>query len=338
MTRIESIFTVLWKKMKILLFPKEKKKNGKLSSMYLSFHTEITCIDRLEDYYQLDKVIGRGEFAKVRLAYCLVTGDQKKVAIKFIPFLDSHSMSIEMMNNNVSSTLYCSHSSDAIKSKHPNSREREKLKGERRETLISNREIEIIREIHHPNIIKLDKIFKLPDSIALVLQLAEGGELFDHVKLKKRLSEEETKMFMKQICNAVMYLHDRGIVHRDLKLENILLNKEKNQIFLSDFGFAIKIEENKRMEKISLNDKKGKYYHYENDYNDNDFITNDRNDNDSNGRGSGNSGIGNSLLKTACGSPCYAAPELVSSSQNGRVRIKCMKYSFFPSFLFLFYI
>lgn len=68
-------------------------------------------------------------------------------------------------------------------------------------------------------------------------ELCSGGELYDYLVEKGRLSEEETRIIFGQLCLAMGYIHDKGVVHRDLKLENVLLD-ERCRVKLSDFGFT----------------------------------------------------------------------------------------------------
>ena len=70
-----------------------------------------------------------------------------------------------------------------------------------------------------------------------MLQLCKGSDLKEYINKYKKLSEEKAKKIFLQILNAVSYCHDQGIFHRDLKLENIMINKEE-EIKLIDFGFA----------------------------------------------------------------------------------------------------
>lgn len=80
------------------------------------------------------------------------------------------------------------------------------------------REISILARLSHPNIIQLIRVLRLPDQLALVMEYARGGELFEYVQSKGYLQEGEVRIIMCQIIRAVDYLHKNNIVHRDLKL------------------------------------------------------------------------------------------------------------------------
>ena len=99
------------------------------------------------------------------------------------------------------------------------------------------REIHHHRQLHHPHITQLYEVIASENSIWLVTELCSGGELFDYLTEKGRLSEQETRRIFGQLCLAVNHLHEKGIVHRDLKLENVLLD-ERCRVKLGDFGFA----------------------------------------------------------------------------------------------------
>lgn len=85
------------------------------------------------------------------------------------------------------------------------------------------------------------EVIATESSIWLVTELCCGGELFDYLVEKGRLAEDETKTLFGQLCLAVAYLHESGIVHRDLKLENVLLD-ERCRVKLGDFGFTREFE------------------------------------------------------------------------------------------------
>ncbi|KAF9970578.1 Protein kinase [Actinomortierella ambigua] len=123
------------------------------------------------------------------------------------------------------------------------------------------REIQYLKLLRHPHIIKLYEVISTPTSIYMVIEYA-GGELFNHIVEKTRLSEDEARRFFQQIVCAVEYCHRHKIVHRDLKPENLLLDPSMN-VKIGDFGLS-------------------------NIMTDGDF------------------------LKTSCGSPNYAAPEVIS--------------------------
>ncbi|NXX30396.1 DAPK3 kinase, partial [Nicator chloris] len=108
------------------------------------------------------------------------------------------------------------------------------------------REVTILQQVLHTNIIKLHDIYENKTDVVLILELVSGGELFDFLAQKESLSEEEATRFIKQILDGVNYLHSKKIAHFDLKPENIML-LDKNipipHIKLIDFGLAHKIED-----------------------------------------------------------------------------------------------
>ncbi|XP_044131336.1 serine/threonine-protein kinase Chk2 isoform X1 [Bufo gargarizans] len=98
-------------------------------------------------------------------------------------------------------------------------------------------EIEILKKTSHPCLIKIEDFIDSDDYFYIVLELMEGGELFEKVA-KSRLKESTVKLYFYQIVTAVQYLHDNGIIHRDLKLENVLLSSVNEEccIKITDFG------------------------------------------------------------------------------------------------------
>ncbi|XP_072765256.1 maternal embryonic leucine zipper kinase isoform X2 [Anoplolepis gracilipes] len=174
----------------------------------------------LKGLYELEKTIGSGGFAKVKLATHVATGE--KVAIKI------------MEKTTLGEDL-----------------PRVKL------------EVEALKTLLHKHICKLYQVIETESHYFMVLEYCSGGELFDHIVEKNKLSETESRRFFCQIVSAVVYMHNLGYAHRDLKPENVLLDKEEN-LKLIDFGLCAK-------------PKMGMQAH----------------------------------LYTSCGSPTYAAPELI---------------------------
>jgi 5'-AMP-activated protein kinase catalytic alpha subunit len=125
-----------------------------------------------------------------------------------------------------------------------------------------SREINILHLCTHPHIIRLYEVIDTPTDIFLVNEYVSGGELFDFIVSKGRLSADEARNFFHQIISGVEYCHFQKIVHRDLKPENLLLDSNCN-LKIADFGLS-------------------------NIMRDGDF------------------------LRTSCGSPNYAAPEVIS--------------------------
>ncbi|XP_074670200.1 death-associated protein kinase 2-like isoform X1 [Strix aluco] len=108
------------------------------------------------------------------------------------------------------------------------------------------REVAILRQLDHPNIMRLHDLFASRAEMVLVLELIGGGELFDFIAAKEMLSEEEAIEFLGQILHGVQYLHARHIAHFDLKPENIMLQEKdvpKPQIKIIDFGLAQHLED-----------------------------------------------------------------------------------------------
>ncbi|PVU99796.1 hypothetical protein BB559_000399 [Furculomyces boomerangus] len=128
------------------------------------------------------------------------------------------------------------------------------------------REITSLRKVNHQNIVKLYDIIESENHIGLVLEYACGGELFEYIMKHQSLKDSEACRLFAQLVLAVSHLHLNKIVHRDLKLENLLLDSKRN-IKVTDFGFANHFDE-----------------------------------------------VHGELMITSCGSPCYAAPELVVSN------------------------
>ena len=127
------------------------------------------------------------------------------------------------------------------------------------------REIEVLKRLHHANIIQLYSVINTNYTIYIIQEYASGKELFNYITSKKRLDDKEACKYFQQIISGIEYIHKLQIAHRDIKPENMLLTSSKD-IKIVDFG-------------LSNTYKKG------------------------------------GLLSTACGSPCYAAPEMLSGKK-----------------------
>ena len=102
------------------------------------------------------------------------------------------------------------------------------------------REIEILKKLDHPNIVKMFEVIETPKQLHLVLEFVPGGSLGAFLKKKpgRRLEETECKSIFRQMVRAVEYIHEQKVTHRDLKLENLLMDNEKDLVKVIDFGFS----------------------------------------------------------------------------------------------------
>lgn len=158
------------------------------------------------------------------------------------------------------------------------------------------REIAILRVISHPNIVRLHEMVETDRHIGIILEYASGGELFDYILNHRYLKDNAARRLFAQLVSGVGYLHKKGIVHRDLKLENLLLDRNRN-IIITDFGFA---------NTFNPGDELGDEIEY--NLSSKEYVKSMELDQllaDGHRRGD--------LMQTSCGSPCYAAPELVVS-------------------------
>ena len=105
------------------------------------------------------------------------------------------------------------------------------------------REFDMLSKFNHPNVILVTEIFESTDSYYSVMEFCEGGELFNYIVKKRRLTEKESAFFYFQIINGLEYIHSLGIVHRDLKPENLLLTKD-HLLKIIDFGLSNYFVEN----------------------------------------------------------------------------------------------
>ncbi|XP_075977528.1 ovarian-specific serine/threonine-protein kinase loki [Anticarsia gemmatalis] len=101
-------------------------------------------------------------------------------------------------------------------------------------------EINIMKAVRHPCIISTEEVFDSRDAVYIVLELMQGGELFDRITKQGHLTEQLTRFLFRQMVLAVKYLHSQGITHRDLKPENVLLESKEDDtvVKITDFGLS----------------------------------------------------------------------------------------------------
>jgi len=174
-------------------------------------------------FYDIEKTIGKGNFAVVKLGRHRITKSQ--VAIKIID-------KSRLDDNNI---------------------------------IKMRREVEIMKFLRHQHILKLYQVMETQNMMYIVTEYAPNGEMFAHIDKTGRLSEEEARRVFCQILSAVDYSHQRHVVHRDIKTENLLLDENLN-VKIADFGFG-------------------------------NFFQDDN------------------LLKSSCGTPQYAAPEIFEGKE-----------------------
>uniref|UniRef100_A0A8D0BHX0 non-specific serine/threonine protein kinase n=1 Tax=Salvator merianae TaxID=96440 RepID=A0A8D0BHX0_SALMN len=116
--------------------------------------------------------------------------------------------------------------------------DKSKLKG--KEDMLEN-EILIIRSLSHPNIVSLIEVFETDAEIYLILEYIPGGDLFDAIIESVKFTERDAALMITDLCEALVYIHNKNIVHRDLKPENLLVQRNPDKtttLKLADFGLA----------------------------------------------------------------------------------------------------
>lgn len=110
-------------------------------------------------------------------------------------------------------------------------------------------EIEIMRACDHPQVIKLYEVYEAEKHVHLVMEVLEGGELFNRIRNKGTYTEADAIKVMRNVLSALCYLHKKGIVHRDLKPENLILagNEDDYDVKIADFGLATFVKPGKKL-------------------------------------------------------------------------------------------
>ncbi|KAJ7199524.1 hypothetical protein O6H91_Y498100 [Diphasiastrum complanatum] len=185
---------------------------GKEQKSYLDSEGKVTVLDRttedLEVHYDLGPELGRGQFGLIRLCTDKQTGE--RFACKSIQ---------------KSKLVTAADVADV------------------------RREIRVMQRLAgHPNIVELKAVYEDEEWVHLVMELCEGGELFDYITKKKTFTEEAAAQVCKTLMEVLQFCHAKGVIHRDLKPENILLGKRGSllPIKVADFGLAINMRRGER--------------------------------------------------------------------------------------------
>ena len=104
----------------------------------------------------------------------------------------------------------------------------------------------MLKRMKHKNIVRLYEYFETEKHILFVIELCAGGDLLNYVRKRRRLKEDVAKSLFKQIIESLAYCHKKNIVHRDIKLDNILLDSS-GQVKICDFGVGKILKKGEKM-------------------------------------------------------------------------------------------
>ena len=151
-------------------------------------------------FYKYGRLIGQGAFGKVNLGLNILTG--RIVAVKSF-----NKNSSELTGENMKKIKY---------------------------------ETNLMKKLNHPNITKILEMFEDEKYFLIIMEYINGGNLFSFVKKRRKLSEKTAKFLFRQIILGIKYIHEQNIVHRDIKLENLLIDLNNN-VKICDFGIGRKL-------------------------------------------------------------------------------------------------
>ena len=180
--------------------------NG-MTSTVAATRNQQWSLNAIENYH-LDKILGFGSFATVKLA--TFRGDNNNYAIKTY---EKYKLVDSKVRKNVA------------------------------------REISLMKKLHHPSVIKLITSIETSKQIHLIMEYTTSTSLNGYLKTKvgRKISESEARILFRQLTEGICYLHELSIIHRDIKMENILVDTDTKQIKIIDLGFAIQVPDDKNM-------------------------------------------------------------------------------------------
>jgi len=161
---------------------------------------------RLENYYELGPILGEGAYSQVRYGRDKIS--KQVVAVKIM-----HKKSKSVKQQKLNECLY----------------------------VLQQREVELMRSFEHENIVKVIDVFEGMKRVYIVMEFVAGGSLFEFLTNRQNQHlEQHVVHIIRQILSAVHYLHEKGVVHRDLKLENIMCTSKAwpTDVKVADFGLA----------------------------------------------------------------------------------------------------
>ena len=172
--------------------------------------SKVLILNTIEEDYFIVKHIDSGKFGSVKLCQAMINSKNKKYALK------------EIQKQQLDDTKFLQQ---------------------------LHNEISFLRKFRHKNIIKLYRVYEDPVNIYLILEYVPHGNLLKRVLMKKKFSESEVAKFSKRLFQVLAYIHSYGIIHRDMKLENILIThpQKLHKFKIADFGLSCYIDRSKRM-------------------------------------------------------------------------------------------
>ena len=174
------------------------KESQKLSNYIKNYYSQNKKYPETNlNFYKYGRLIGQGAFGKVNLGLNILTG--RVVAIKSF-----NKSNINSNSENMKKILY---------------------------------ETNLMKKLNHPNITRILELFEDKEYILIIMEYINGGNLFSFLKKRRKVSEKTAKFLFKQIILGIKYMHKQNIVHRDIKLENILIDLNNN-IKICDFGIG----------------------------------------------------------------------------------------------------